>query len=210
MSDRNRWLDVRDSMGQSVLAPGGRFSELMHHAPSRLLELTALYKFAARMIGPDKNILEPRCHEGFGTWILGTECGHCMGMEEDRELVELAARNYPEERTTFAAGDFLSADTGTFDAIVCLDMSGDIKAVMDRITASLKENGVAVLSGGSAPEGVAVGPDGWLAGLAGQYFRHVFAFNANDETIRAGFDPAARTHVVVACKTRQVGERDTE
>ena len=208
MSDQNRWLDVRDSMsasgGESTLTPGGRFAELMHRAPAKLLELTAIYKFAAKMIGPDKKVIEPWCNEGLGAWIIGKECGHCVGMDPDKGLIELAAGNYPKDKVSFAAGDFMSMDVGVFDALVCLDIGGHVPShemdgFMDRAISSLEDNGVIILSGGSAPSGMEVGPDGWLAELGGRYFRHVFPFNAGDEIVRAGFDSASRTHIVVAC-----------
>jgi hypothetical protein len=196
------------SGGEIALTPGGRFAELMHRAPSRLLELTALYKFAAKMVGPGKKVMELWSNEGLGTWLVGKECGHCTGVEPDKGLVELATRNYPAEQTSFENGDFMAGGIGIFDAIVCLDLGSHVASdrmptFMNQIVASLDDKGVVVLSGGVAPSGMDVGPDSWLVAQTEQYFRHVFPFNASDEIIRAGYDPASRTHIVVGCGKRR-------
>ncbi|HEY4824552.1 MAG TPA: class I SAM-dependent methyltransferase, partial [Solirubrobacteraceae bacterium] len=127
MSDeRSRWDSVADEMSERL---GGRRVEFGRHvsywfenSPRRALYSMSYYKFAAKLIGGAKRVLDVGCGEGLGTWLLAKECGYARGVDLDEDAIGVAQRNWDDERIDFDCVDFLAEDPGTWDAITNFDV----------------------------------------------------------------------------------------
>ena len=155
MSDeRSRWESVADEMSERL---GGRRVEFGRHisywfenSPRRALYSMSYYKFAAKLIGGAKRVLDIGCGEGLGTWLLAKECGYARGVDLDEDAIGVARRNWDDERIAFECVDFLTEDPGTWNAITNFDVIEHIlpehaEAFLSRIVAGLAHDGIAVV-----------------------------------------------------------------
>ena len=223
MSDeRSRWDIVADEMSERL---GGRRVEFGRHvsywfenSPRRALYSMSYYKFAAKLIGGAKRVLDVGCGEGLGTWLLAKECGYARGVDLDEDAIGVARRNWDDERIDFDCVDFLGEDPETWDAITNFDVIEHIlpehaPAFVSRIAAGLAHDGIAVV-GTPSLEGqrhaseiartghVNVYDGERLEAEMRRHFGHVFMFAANDEVVHTGFLPMAHYLLAVGCRPR--------
>ena len=209
MSDHAQWDNVaremRESLGDRRIALGRYYSYWFDRTPRRALYHLSYYKFAAKLIGSPRQVLDVGCSEGIGTWLLAKECGFARGIDLDAEAIEVAAANWTEDQVEFACEDFLAADVCRFDALTSFDviehvMPENADAFLARVAASLGEDGIAVI-GTPSEEGqryasevsrkghVNVYDGERLIDALGTHFRHAFLFGANDEVVHTGVPP---------------------
>jgi 2-polyprenyl-3-methyl-5-hydroxy-6-metoxy-1,4-benzoquinol methylase len=223
-SDRSRWEPVTELMEQRVAERRIEFGRYVSYwfdrTPRRALYSMSYYKFAAKMIGQGKRVLDVGCNEGLGTWLLAAECGFARGVDLDEEAIDVASGNWEDPRIEFACQDFLEADVGRWEAIVNFDVIEHIRpqnanAFLARVSAGLAHDGIAVI-GTPSLEGQryasAIPRAGHVNVYSGerledemrQHFDHVFMFGANDEVVHTGFLPMAHYLLAVGCKPRAV------
>ena len=198
----------------------GRYNSfLTHRTPRRMLYSLSYYKFAAKMIGTGKRVLDVGCNEGFGSWVMAKECGYCKGVDFDVQAINVACRNFTDPSIDFAAIDFFNMPPEQYDAAVNFDViehiypehaSAFIQMTADHVT----DAGVAVVGTPSAISGQFASPV-TQAGHVNMYahdrlnaelsahFEHVFLFSANDEVIHTGFFPLAHYFIALCCKPKR-------
>ena len=103
--ERSRWESVADEMSDRLAGRrvefGRHVSYWFENSPRRALYSMSYYKFAAKMIGGGKRVLDVGCGEGLGTWLLAKECGYARGLDLDENAIGVARRNWDDERIDF-------------------------------------------------------------------------------------------------------------
>ncbi len=123
MSDeRSCWSEVTQIMAVDEVRLGRRTSDWFDRAPQRILNHTSYYKFAAKMLGKDRRVLDICCGDGLGTWILAAECGYAMGIDPDEIAVSIAQGNWTDPRVTFACGELAELPAGPWGGVVCFEV----------------------------------------------------------------------------------------
>lgn len=214
---KSKWDSVYQKIeDQPPLKFGGYFSYWHHHSPRRMMHSMSYYKFAAKMIGTKKRVLDVGCNEGIGTYLLSKECGYCHGLDFDADAVACAKQNFSGENIGFTESDFFEIpDDKKWDAVVNFDVIEHISPehadhFIGKMASLLNEDGVVVIGTPSkvsqefASEVSKMGhiniyDHERLEEEMQKHFRHVFMFAANDEVVHTGYMPLAHYFIVVAC-----------
>lgn len=198
----------------------GRYASYwFYETPRRMLHSLSYYKFAAKMIGPKKSVVDIGCNEGLGTWVLAKECGFASGIDFDVEAIEVASTNFQAENINFSIQDILKEPVvKKYDAAVSFDVIEHIypensnqffKAIKDRLT----DEGVCIMGTPSlisqqfasviAKKGHVnvYSPERFEKEMR-EHFEFVFMFAANDELVHTGYLPLAHYLIAVGCKKR--------
>jgi hypothetical protein len=185
--ERSNWAPVTEwvdaQIGEHRVALAGRMGELLAGDPEALLAELTRYKFAAKMLGRPRRVLELGCGDGLGTLVLAKECGAAHGVDRD---VARAAGNWVDDRVSFADGD---DGSGGWEGIVAL--AGGWIPAPHEAARRLAPSGMAVVASGDVA--------GWRAAFA-----HVFPFSAFGELIRAGVAEGLPDRLLVCVKPRAV------
>jgi len=213
----DRWHDVRAMMDAT---PGVAFehqiADWLRQSPRRMLFAMSYYKFAAKMVGAGRCVLDIGCGEGLGTWLMAVECGEAKGIDLDTDAVASAQRNWANDpRISFECGDAFELADRRWDAVI--DFDG-----IEHIHPEQADSYLAKIAGLLAPEGVVVigtpnitsRPHASKRADAGnvnlysgerletalkQLFDHVFVFSANDEVVHTGSWLMAHYFLALAC-----------
>ncbi|MCK4934689.1 MAG: class I SAM-dependent methyltransferase [Simkaniaceae bacterium] len=218
---KSNWACVTEELIKkpSLIELGRYVSYWFHKTPRRLLHSMSYYKFASKMIGKNKKVLEIGCNEGLGTYLIAKECGYAKGIDFDEEAIATAKHNFPEENLEFCSQDALQMEpTGLFDAVINFDVIEHIypeheDAFFSAITSQLSDTGLTVIGTPSlisqdyaseiSKKGhVNVYSPERLERVMRKYFSHVFMFAANDEVIHTGYLPLAHYLIAVGCKKK--------
>jgi 2-polyprenyl-3-methyl-5-hydroxy-6-metoxy-1,4-benzoquinol methylase len=210
--ESDSWGGIKARLGDGQLSLGPYFTYIARKSPRRLLHLLSYYKFAAKMIGAGKRVLEVGCSEGFGTVLLAEHAASVLGVDLDADAIGVANATVASSTLRFEVGDVLTHELGTFDAAVTLDVIEHIypkheDAFLARIAASLEADGVLVIGTPNVTSDQYASPvtrrghvnlfsAERLRELGGRHFHNVFIFSANDEMIHTGFTPLA--HYLIA------------
>lgn len=213
--ERLHWQAVKEMMGDSRVSLGPYLSYQFANTPRRVLYSMSYYKFASKMIGPGKRVLDIGCGEGLGTWLLAMECGRAKGIDTDPDLIKVGKKNWADPKISFECCDFLTTKQEKQDAIVGFDiiehiMPANSSKFFEKIRDSLIPDGMVVIgtpnstSEQYASEITKAGHVNLYSGERieqemGRYFSHVFIFGANDEVVHTGFLPMAHYLIAVAC-----------
>ena len=211
----HQWDAVKEMMDKETIHFGDYVSHWFHKTPRRLLHSMSYYKFAAKLIGKEKRVLDIGCNEGLGTWVLATECGFAKGVDFDEKAIATAKSNWKEGPIEFSCEDVLKNSLGEWDAVVNFDVMEhivpeNVPEFLRGITRCLKQDGIAII-GTPSLEGQQyaseISKKGHVNVYSGekleeqmkQYFTHVFLFGANDQVIHTGFLPMAHYLICLAC-----------
>jgi 2-polyprenyl-3-methyl-5-hydroxy-6-metoxy-1,4-benzoquinol methylase len=210
--DRERWLKVKESFSGEKIELGPYFTHILRNSPRRLLHMLSYYKFAAKMIGKNQEILEIGCSEGLGTVVLAESSKRCLAVDIDHFAIESAQSNFTSPRLTFATKDILKGVLGEFDAVVNFDTIEHIEPGMANeflkaMVSNLKPNGMMVLGTPSLTSDAYANPITRAGHInlysaerlqenLSQFFHRVMIFSANDEVVHTGFAPLA--HYLIA------------
>ena len=198
----------------------GRYnSYLTHCTPRRMLYSLSYYKFAAKMIGAKKRVLDVGCNEGLGSWVIAKECGFCKGVDFDQQAIEVAQKNFKDPSIEFSALDFFNMPSGSWDAAISFDVIEHIYPehsleFIGKIADHLTDEGVAVIGTPSKISQEFASPitkkghvniysHERLYEEAAKSFEHVFIFAANDEVIHMGYLPLAHYFIALCCKPKR-------
>lgn len=214
-SDKGQvWRETKAMLNERPVTLGPYFSFIVRRTPRRLLYMLSYYKFAAKMIGPNKRIIDVGCSEGLGTVILAEFAASCIGFDQDRDAIEAANASVASDRLRFEVCDSLIDPLPCCDAVVSLDTIEHIPresedAYVRAFANALTERGVCVIGTPNETSRQYASP--WtnaghinlfsadrLQALAERHFRNVFLFSANDEVVHTGFSPMAH-YLIVLC-----------
>ncbi|MBM3208263.1 MAG: class I SAM-dependent methyltransferase [Chlamydiae bacterium] len=217
---KSNWSCVADYMdGQKEIRFGRYVSYWYLKTPGRFLHHMSYYKFAAKLIGNGKKVLDIGCNEGTGTYLLSKECGYAKGVDFDEEAIQSAKNNYESENICFSSENVLETQTNQqWDAVVNFDViehifpenSDDfIKSMAD----SIKPEGMVVIGTPSlisqefaseiSKKGhVNIYSHERLEAQMRKFFDIVFIFAANDEVVHTGYLPLAHYFIAVGCKKK--------
>ena len=206
--EAEQWREAKELHGNHQLTLGPYFSHMVLKTPRRMLHLLSYYKFAAKIIGPGKRVLDVGCSEGFGTNLLAETAASCLGADLDADAIAVANQSVGSENLHFVAMDVLTTDPGRFDAVVTLDVIEHIfqdneDAFVARMARVLEPRGILVIgtpnitsdryAGEHSRRGhVNLFSADRLRELALRYFDNAFLFSANDEVVHTGFSPLAQ------------------
>jgi len=197
---------------------GPYFSHLFRDSPRRVLFTLAYYKFAAKMIGKNKRVLDLGCNEGLGTWLVAKECGFARGVDLDEEAITAAKINWPNNPSVeFSCSNFLEEQgSGDWDAVINFDviehiLPQNVDSFWSFVSSSLKHDGIAIIgtpslnsqqysSPASKTGHVNVYSEDRLHTEMSDYFNHVFFFAGNDEVVHTGYLPMAQYFIGMGCK----------
>jgi 2-polyprenyl-3-methyl-5-hydroxy-6-metoxy-1,4-benzoquinol methylase len=210
--EAKRWHETKQMLDVEPVTLGPYFSYIIRRTPRRLLHMLSYYKFAAKMIGPNKRVVEVGCSEGLGTAILAESAASCIGFDLDADAIAVANATVGNDRLHFEVRDVVAQPLPECDAIVTLDTIEHIArehedAFVRIFVKALASNGVCVIgtpNETSDKYASAVTRAGHinlfsaerLRELGEQHFCNVFMFSANDEVVHTGFSPMA--HYLIA------------
>jgi 2-polyprenyl-3-methyl-5-hydroxy-6-metoxy-1,4-benzoquinol methylase len=216
-----KWEEVKKRVEHIDRVTLGPYYSEIKLAPRRVLFALSHYKFAAKMLGAGKYVLEVGCSEGLGTLFLAELARKVVAVDLDSEAIKEANMTFRSEKIEFINLDFLESQLGEFDGIVALDVIEHIypeheRLFMETICNNLKDYGVCIIGTPNKNAEVYASPGSimghvnlysWerLKNMVEAYFHQVFLFSANDEVIHTGFYPMAHYLMVVAVSPIRVG-----
>lgn len=197
---------------------GKYYSYWTEHSPRRLLYHLAYYKFAAKIVGRGRRVLDVGCNEGMGTQLLAKECGFAQGIDFDEYAICQAKKNWSNENTEFVCDDIFRHPSGQWDAVISFDviehiLPENMDTWWECISENLVHDGIAIIGSPSlsskkyASEITNRGHVNLycaerLEKEIRSYFSHVFLFSANDEVIHTGFFPLAHYYIALCCQKK--------
>ena len=218
---KSNWSCVTEELMQEIPEINlGRYASFwFHKTPRRVLHCMSYYKFASKLIGKGKRVLDVGCNEGLGTFLVGKECGFAKGVDFDEDAIIQAQKNFNEPFVEFEAGDFLKIkDTGNWDAVINFDVIEHILPehahdFIEGIAKELTPEGLCVIgtpskisqdfaSEVSKKGHINIYSHERLEAEMREHFEFVFMFAANDEVVHTGYLPLAHYFITVGCKKK--------
>jgi SAM-dependent methyltransferase len=217
-AEKSLWDKVTSLLGNNRKVLGRHWSYNLLSDPKRLAFVLSRYKFAAKMIGGNRRVLELGCSEGIGTPILSEFAAQYTGVDMDGPAIATARDNWENEKCHFIEADFLGQTYGSFDAIVSLDVIEHIHVEYEplffrAVRQNLGEDGICLIgtpnvtasayaSEASQRGHVNLYDAGRLETAMRTVFHNVFLFVLNDEIVHTGFTPMAHYLMALGCSKR--------
>jgi len=208
----SKWNESKAYMGKDHITLGPHYSYVLKKLPRRLAFILSHYKFAAKLIGEGKNILEVGCSEGLGTMLFVEAGSKVLGIDIDKDAVKEAQKSFSSDKAQFKHLDFLKAKVGTFDAVVAFDVIEHIYPENETnffkaACRALGKDGICFVGTPNKTSEQYASPTSKISHInlytwerlrdsMAKYFKHVFIFSANDEIVHTGFYPMA--HYLIA------------
>lgn len=217
-AEESKWLETKNKLEKPASIQLGTYlSYIIRKTPRRLLHILSYYKFAAKLIGSGKSVLDVGCSEGLGTVLLAEFARQCVGSDIDAEAICSASLNFTTDKIKFVCGDFLKQNLGIFDAVTNFDVIEHIypeneNTFLLRLCKHLNPTGILIIGTPNITSDVYASPvtkaghvnlysaDRLRASLE-KYFNTVFIFSANDEIVHTGFYPMA--HYLIGVGTHK-------
>lgn len=218
---KSNWSCVTEELMQEVPEIDlGRYASFwFHKTPRRVAYCMSYYKFASKLIGKGKRVLDVGCNEGLGTFLIGKECGFAKGVDFDEDAIVQAQKNFKEPFVEFETGDFLkSNDKGNWDAVINFDVIEHILQehahdFLGGIAKKLTPEGLCIIgtpskisqefaSEVSKKGHINIYTHERLEAEMREHFEFVFMFAANDEVVHTGYLPLAHYFITVGCKKK--------
>jgi 2-polyprenyl-3-methyl-5-hydroxy-6-metoxy-1,4-benzoquinol methylase len=213
---------LHEKQGNTSL--GVKTSHTWHVDPRRLLFTMARYKFAAKMLSGQRRVFEVGCGDAFASRLVKQEVDDLLVTDFDPVFIEdVRSRHDNSWPLHTEVHDFIESPLDdVYDGAFSMDVIEHVPkdktdAFLGNICSSLKSDAVFVLGTPSlssqqhASEKSRLGHvncmDGpQLKALAGRFFRHVFVFGMNDETLHTGFYPMAHYLLAVCASVKGATE----
>lgn len=214
LKSQSQWLTVTDLMNaEKVITLGQTHADWYHTKPRKILDYLSYYKFASKIIGKSKRVLDVGCSEGFGTYLMGKECGWAKGIDLNPEAISVAKSNFYEKTVEFSLADVLKLDANVkFDAIVNFNAIEHLSTAENHLFWNshlqlIKSEGLVIIG---TPNPITLGRNDTsndytfdhLETEMSRYFDYVFPFVANDEVVHTGNPFLAEFYIFVGCKKK--------
>jgi 2-polyprenyl-3-methyl-5-hydroxy-6-metoxy-1,4-benzoquinol methylase len=186
--------------------------------PKLILFTLAKYKFASKMIGSNKKVIEVGCMDGFTSIFLKSYVENLTSIDFYKDHIEHAIRNYGFiKNLNFEHLDFLNSTyLNEFEALVTFDVLEHIDPnqadlFVKNCSYSLIENGICIIGMPSVESQVYasdVNKNSHINCMSvenanklfGNYFRTILNFSMNDEIIHTGYNKMAHYNIYVMVK----------
>ncbi len=216
--EKEKWEETAQLLGQEKIVWGDHWSYNFRNDPKRLAFVLSRYKFAAKMGGNGRSVLELGCGEGIGATILAEQATSYTGVDLDLEAIETAQRNFKNPHFTFIYDDFMGKKIGEFQTVVSLDVCEHIypeheETYFQTIFTNLSKEGIAIVG----TPNISAAPYASDASQIGhvnlfsqerlkqrleKYFHQVFPFGMNDEILHTGYSKMAHYIFCVGCNKK--------
>lgn len=214
-NEKDIWNDVKSLMGEREIRLGEDWSFNIFNDPKRLSFVLSRYKFAAKMVSKNKNILELGCNEGIGAPILSEFASGYTGVDMDCNAVNAARQNWSSDKVMFIEDDFLGKSYGDFEAVVSLDVVEHIAPVnenifFETIHNNINTEGIVIIGTPNITASSYTSPISQIGHVnlfdserlrmaMLRFFFNVFVFGINDEVVHTGFLPMAHYLICIGC-----------
>jgi len=215
MDEKKLWDRYGSLQKEKIFSVGPHFSYQFHHSPRRVLFSLSRYKFALKMIGSDKNILELGCSDGLGSYYLAEFAKKVYGVDFDEEAVDWARKNFLGGKISFCCDNFLGKTYGQFDAVVSYDViehiySHNEEVYFTTVVKNLNSTGIFLIGTPNIESArfskkevdnahVNMFTGERLTEALSKHFNNVFLFSQNDEMIHTGYSPIAHYLLCLCC-----------
>ncbi len=219
MTEKELWDIYGKPQKEACMSIGPHSSYQLHHTPRRILFSLSRYKFAAKLIGEKKKVLELGCSDGLGTHLLAEFNEEVLGVDFDREVIDWSKANVKTKNVRFLCDDFLGKTYGAFDAVIAFDVIEHIyqrneKNFFQTLCRNLIIDGICIVG---TPNITASKYSGKIVNDAHvnlysaerlkktmeNYFNNVFMLGSNDEVIHTGFPPMSQYLIAVGCYKKE-------
>jgi cyclopropane fatty-acyl-phospholipid synthase-like methyltransferase len=178
----------------------------------------ARYKFVAKVLAGAGHVLEVGCGDGFATRVVAQSVGNVMATDFDEDFIADACSRQHLANVTFQLHDMIAGPRLTlgglhFDAAYALDVLEHIcpeheGAFLGNVALSIGQHGTFVCGMPSlesqryASELSKAGhvnckTEDELRATLKRYWRNVFVFGMNDETLHTGFGPMCHYRLAI-------------
>lgn len=221
-SELETWEKTAQMLGEDSLQWSDHWSYNFRNDPKRLPFVLSRYKFAAKMGGIGRTILELGCGEGIGAPILSESAISYTGVDLDDTAIASARKNFQSSgsKYQFIYDDFMGKIFGSYSLVVSLDVIEHIypehePLYFETILKNLNENGIAIIG----TPNITAAPYASKASELGhvnlfdqkrlketleRHFHNVFPFGINDEIVHTGYSPMAHYIICLACNRRKL------
>ena len=191
------------------------YASFFENSLMNVLIRLARYKFVAKMVKKDDEVLEVGCGSGVGTIFLGQHCKNIVGLDVKQHEVSEAQSINKRENVKFIVEDLFDLDEeNKYDVIVSMDVlehltpeQGD--KFVEKISKLLKPNGFFACG---VPSIYSYEYQGELSQASHincpdrdeleqnllKYFGRTFPFSMNDEVVHTGFQKMAWYYIILA------------
>lgn len=215
MDEKKLWEQYGSLQKDKPFSFGDHYSYQFWNTPRHILFTLSRYKFAMKMIGNNKKLLELGCNEGLGTYYLAEFALEALGVDFDESAIKWAKDNLARDGISFLKDNFIDKQYGEFDAVVSYDVIEHIyqhneDKFIQTCSNNLTKSGILIV--GTPNIESARFSNQQLAGahvnlFSGdrlmkklqQYFNNVFLFSQNDELIHTGYAPMAHYLICLCC-----------
>jgi hypothetical protein len=186
-------------MMTSQPVPFGASIAHVAHEHREVLRRFAAYKFAAKMFGKNRHIIDISCGDGFGTWLLAKECGFAHGIATTAELAQMATANWDHDQVKFSDQTNLEHSDTEWDGLVLVPEQTITTASwpLEQFFEScrlLRHDGIAIVALGYFSNDS--DKNHFLNQLAPLYFHHRFSFGLPDLILTG----TRQEEMVVCCR----------
>jgi 2-polyprenyl-3-methyl-5-hydroxy-6-metoxy-1,4-benzoquinol methylase len=178
----------------------------------------ARYKFVAKVLAGSDCVLEVGCGDGFATRVVAQSVGNVMATDFDEAFISEACSRQHLANVTFQQHDMIAGPRLTpsglqFDAAYALDVLEHIRqehegAFLGNVALSIGQHGTFICgmpSLESQPHASDLSKAGHvnckteaeLRATLKRYWRNVFVFGMNDETLHTGFGPMCHYRLAI-------------
>jgi len=215
LDEQGVWDKYGADQKSSCFTLGPHSSYQFKNTPRRILFSLSRYKFAQKLIGKDKTILEFGCSDGLGSHILAETAAKVLGIDFDSDVIVWAEEHLTTEKLSFKLDNFLGKKYGKFDAVVAFDVIEHISRrnehrFLETISNNLSQYGIAIVGTPNITSSqysskvvnaahINMYDAERLENLINKYFHNVFIFYQNDEVIHTGFPHMAHYLIAVSC-----------
>ena len=207
------YADLQSTYGEISLPP--EYAYFFQKDLIRPLIRLARYKFIAKQLGPDDEVLEIGCGSGVGAIMLSQACKSVKGIDTNDKELSAAKKISQRPNLEFERIDFFQLPAHyRYDAIVCLDViehlnEDDGRRLLKETTRHVKPHGVLMLG---SPSLYSLPHQGELSRashikcydlaelrrLVGDYYHRSLCFSMNDEMVHTGHAKMAWYYFIIA------------
>ena len=186
-------------------AAGGMTAYEWERDPKRIGFILARYKFVAKMLEGLERVLEVGCADGFGTRIVRQSVGRMSALDIDAKSIMEAIEANKDTKwgVDYHVHDYCrTMFPGAFDAVYALDVLEHLHHSEERaFLLNMRQQADVAIIGCPSLESQAYASElskqghincktgAALKNTLMQYWRNVFMFGMNDETLHTGFAP---------------------